>query len=130
MYGSASFVRSKIQSTDQLLRLSGLLQIHTSSVREKGEKQEQDDDREKEEEDDDERDRMLSALKTAVGFLAVPLLIMLIYGGFGSGGSSGGAVIKSLEIMWQPHGVCKMVNFPNALIISGCRLLMAYLLQM
>ena len=90
MYVSASFIRSKIQSTDQLLRLSGLLQIHTSSVREKGEKQEQDDDREKEEEDDDERDRMLSALKTAVGFLAVPLLIMLIYGGFGSGGSSGG----------------------------------------
>ena len=91
MYVSASFIRSKIQSTDQLLRLSGLLQIHTSSVREKGEKQEQDDDREKEEEDDDERDRMLSALKTAVGFLAVPLLIMFIYGGFGSGSSGGGS---------------------------------------
>ena len=81
-------IRSNIQSTDQLLRLSGLRLIHTSSVREKGEKQEQDDD--KENEDDDERDRMLSALKTAVGFLAVPLLIMFIFGGFGSGSSGGG----------------------------------------
>merc|ERR1719228_1620140 len=83
--------RSNIQSTDQLLRLSGLRLIHTSSVREKGEKQEQEDDKENEEEDDDERDRMLSALKTAVGFLAVPLLVMFIFGGFGGGSSGGGS---------------------------------------
>ena len=61
-------------------------------MREKGEKQDQEEnDKENEEEDDDERDRMLSALKTAVGFLAVPLLIMFIYGGFGSGSSGGGS---------------------------------------
>ena len=75
-----------------MLRLSGLRLIHTSSVREKGEKQDQEENgKENQEEDGDERDRMLSALKTAVGFLAVPLLIMFIYGGFGSGsGGSGG----------------------------------------
>ena len=84
-------IRSNIQSTDQLLRLSGLRLIHTSSVREKGEKQDQEENDDKEnEEEDDERDRMLSALKTAVGFLAVPLLIMFIFGGFGSGSSGGG----------------------------------------
>ena len=62
-------------------------------MREKGEKQDQEEnDKENgEEEDDDERDRMLSALKTAVGFLAVPLLMMFIFGGFGSGSSGGGS---------------------------------------
>ena len=84
-------IRSNIRNTDQLLRLSGLRLIHTSSVREKGEKQNQEENDDKEnEEEDDERDRMLSALKTAVGFLAVPLLIMFIFGGFGSGSSGGG----------------------------------------
>lgn len=61
-------------------------------MREKGEKQDQEEnDKENEEEDDDERDRMLSALKTAVGFLAVPLLMMFIFGGFGSGSSGSGS---------------------------------------
>ena len=82
--------RSNIQTTDQLLRLSGLRLMHTSSVREKGEKQDQDNNKQNED-DDDERDRMLSALKTAVGFLAVPLLIMFIFGGMGSGGGGGGS---------------------------------------
>lgn len=62
-------------------------------MREKGEKQDQEenDKENEEEEDDDERDRMLSALKTAVGFLAVPLLMMFIFGGFGSGSSGSGS---------------------------------------
>ena len=81
--------RSNIQTTNQLLRLSGLRLMHTSSVREKGEKQNQASNKQNED-DDDERDRMLSALKTAVGFLAVPLLIMFIFGGVGSGGGGGG----------------------------------------
>ena len=72
-------------------------------MREKGEKQDQEDndDKENEEEEDDERDRMLSALKTAVGFLAVPLLIMFIFGGFGSGssGSGGGGEDASTSAM-------------------------------
>ena len=83
--------RSNIQTTNQVLRLSGLRLMHTSSVREKGEKQDQDSNKKQNEDDDDERDRMLSALKTAVGFLAVPLLIMFIFGGMGSGGGGGGS---------------------------------------
>ena len=73
-------LRSSLHQPGQLLRLSGVRLLHTSGGRrqggEGGDK--------KQGQDDDERDRMLSALKTAVGFLAVPMLLLLV---FGMGGS-------------------------------------------
>merc|ERR1719336_3145846 len=99
--------------------------MHTSSVREKGEKQDQDSNKQNED-DDDERDRMLSALKTAVGFLAVPLLIMFIYGGFGSGsGGSGGedhsttALSRARPPPGQPTAEIQWTDFYQNLLLKG-----------
>jgi len=118
--------RSNIQTTDQLLRLSGLRLMHTSSVREKGEKQDQDSNKQNED-DDDERDRMLSALKTAVGFLAVPLLIMFIFGGMGSGGGGGGpredssslAMNRARPPPGQPVAEIQWADFYQNLLLKG-----------
>jgi len=118
--------RSNIQTTDQLLRLSGLRLMHTSSVREKGEKQDQDSNKQNED-DDDERDRMLSALKTAVGFLAVPLLIMFIFGGMGSGGGGGGSREDSSSLAMnrarpppgQPVAEIQWADFYQNLLLKG-----------
>jgi len=118
--------RSNIQTTNQLLRLSGLRLMHTSSVREKGEKQDQDSNKQNED-DDDERDRMLSALKTAVGFLAVPLLIMFIFGGMGSGGGGGGpredssslAMNRARPPPGQPVAEIQWADFYQNLLLKG-----------
>merc|ERR1719193_2980799 len=119
-----------MRGTECFLFVIIFLLIHTSSVREKGEKQDQEENDDKEnEEEDDERDRMLSALKTAVGFLAVPLLIMFIFGGFGSGSSGGGggggedhstsAMSRARPPPGQPTAEIKWADFYQNLLLKG-----------
>merc|ERR1719220_2660624 len=67
---------------------------------------------------------MLSALKTAVGFLPVPLLIMFIYGGFGSGSSGGedrstSALSRSRPPPGQPVAEIQWADFYQNLLLKG-----------
>jgi spastic paraplegia protein 7 len=103
----------------------GLRAFHTGLPRQRGEKQDDGDDKDedKDTDDDDERDRMLSALKTAVGFLAVPLLLMLVFGGLGGGG---GDNVNSLEQAsgnqqrsGQPVAEIQWVDFYQNLLMRG-----------
>merc|ERR1719369_1884524 len=70
---------------------------------------------------------MLSALKTAVGFLAVPLLIMFIFGGMGSGGGGGGpredssslAMNRARPPPGQPVAEIQWADFYQNLLLKG-----------
>ena len=72
-------LRSNVE-TWSLVRACGVQVrgIHTSNARR------QNNEDNKKNNDDDEKDRMLSALKTAVGFFVVPLFLLYLFSGTGS----------------------------------------------
>ena len=59
---------------DNLVRICGVRLLHTSPRR-------LNDNDDSKKNDDDEKERMLSALKTAVGFFVVPLFLLYIFSG-------------------------------------------------
>ena len=65
--------RSQIVSSD-LARMCGMRLIHSSDSR-----RQNDDDGKENKNEDDEKDRMLSALKTAVAFFAAPMLLIFLF---------------------------------------------------
>ena len=81
-------IRSNLHH-EQLLRLSGVRLLHTSNRRLEKHQDDQEDDKDDKDDKDDEKDRMLSLLKTAFGFLAVPLLLVWMFGREGPPGAPG-----------------------------------------
>jgi len=73
--------RSGLNSVSKLERLLGANHIHTSAKY----FQKDDNNDKKYDKNGDDRERMLSALKTAVGFFLVPVLLILTFGGSSSG---------------------------------------------
>jgi len=76
--------RSGLNSIPKLERLLGANHIHTSAKY----FQRDDNNDKKYDKNGDDRERMLSALKTAVGFFLVPILLILTFGGGGSSSRS------------------------------------------
>ena len=66
--------RSQIVPSD-LARMCAVRLLHTSDTR----RQTEEEGREKKNEEDDEKDRMLSALKTAMAFFAAPMLLIFLF---------------------------------------------------
>jgi len=97
-----------------LERMCGVRMLHTGSCRYQKDKGNR---------DDDEKDRMLSALKTAVGFFFVPLLLLLVFSGSGGGNGSGRSeTLTSLDRAQrpgQPIGEIQWNDFYQNLLLKG-----------
>jgi len=99
-------------SFQQLGRICGVRMLHTGRVchdKENGQK------------NDDEKDRMLSALKTAVGFFFVPLLLLFIFSGAGAGGDRSNTVnnLDRAQRPGQPIGEIQWNDFYQNLLMKG-----------
>eukprot|EP00092_Neocalanus_flemingeri_P024531 GFUD01026605.1.p1 GENE.GFUD01026605.1~~GFUD01026605.1.p1 ORF type:complete len:767 (+),score=233.55 GFUD01026605.1:666-2966(+) len=99
-----------------LERICGVRMIHTGDP-----KRQKDNDQK----NDDEKDRMLSALKTAVGFFIVPLLLLLMFSGAGGGGGGGGGRSEGVSGLdraqrpGQPIGEIQWNDFYQNLLLKG-----------
>merc|ERR1719233_299912 len=96
-----------------LERICGVRMIHTGNT------WRQKDDGQK---NDDEKERMISALKTAVGFFFVPLLLLFVFGG-GAGGGGGRsesmAGLDRAQRPGQPIGEIQWNDFYQNLLLKG-----------
>jgi len=116
-----SAARSGLHHPEHLLRLTTAHLLHTSPSRHLHTSPSSYKEREeggREEGEDDERDRMLSALKTAVGFLAVPVLLTLV---FGAGRDSGDPLNRSQggQRAGQPVPEIQWGDFYTNLLLRG-----------
>jgi len=115
--GEARAARRMLQRSElgvrNLERMCGVRMIHTG-----GPRRQKDDDQK----NDDEKDRMLSALKTALGFFFVPLVLLLIFSGVGSGGggrSDGVSGLDKAQRPGQPIGEIQWNDFYYNLLLKG-----------
>jgi len=117
--GEAKAARKMLERSrlgiQSLERICGVKMLHT------GESRRQKDEHEK---NDDEKDRMLSALKTAVGFFFVPLLLLLMFSGSGGGGGGGGrsegvSGLDRAQRPGQPIGEIQWNDFYQNLLLKG-----------
>jgi len=96
-----------------LERICGVRMIHTGNARR------QRDDGQK---NDDEKERMISALKTAVGFFFVPLLLLFVFGGGAGGGGGRSESVAGLDRAQrpgQPIGEIQWNDFYQNLLLKG-----------
>jgi len=96
-----------------LERMCGVRMIHTGNSRR------QKDDGQK---NDDEKERMISALKTAIGFFFVPLLLLLMFSGSGGGGGGRSDTVTGLDRAQrpgQPIGEIQWNDFYQNLLLKG-----------
>jgi spastic paraplegia protein 7 len=96
-----------------LERMCGVRMIHTGNSR-----------RQKEDgqKNDDEKERMISALKTAIGFFFVPLLLLLVFSGSGGGGGGRSDTVTGLDRAQrpgQPIGEIQWNDFYQNLLLKG-----------